>query len=117
MSPTFLSVLLSDQRFPRCHTFYNSALTTMLNCQKGKQNAKESNIQFRYFFNNIGTDPPFEYTCILGANLVCVVEVMSFETFNHKKKKKMAKIQNLKFHNSLSIFGEPLPRSMHDFWE
>ena len=54
----------------------------------------------------------------------CVVsEEMSFETFIpmwsnvNENEKKLAKIQNLKFHSSLNNFGRdpPYPRSMHDF--
>ena len=52
----------------------------------------------------------------LGKQIWCVLsEEMSFETFTSiwshvsENEKKMATIQNLKFHNSLNDFGRPSP--------
>ncbi len=92
----------------------------MLNGQKKEQKIlpKIQNFKFHYSLNNFGRDPPQEYPWILGSKsgvffqrgcrlkLLLPYAPMLAKT---KKKKKMAKIQNFKFHTALNNFGRDPP--------
>ncbi len=73
---------------------------------------KIQNFKFHYSFNNFVRDPPQEYTIILwsksGVSFQrrCRLKLLPlYGPILTKMKKKMVKIQCLKFHNSLSNFG------------
>ena len=111
--PNFVRSLYGQQ-FRRYRTFYHSPLTIMLNGQKKEQNylPKIQNFKFHYSFNNFVRDPPQEYTIILwsksGVSFQrrCRLKLLPlYGPILTKMKKKMVKIQCLKFHNSLSNFG------------
>ena len=81
--------------------------------QKKKMAKKNQNFKFHYSFNNFGTNPPQEYSWIRGnksdvllqrCHLKLLLPYGPMLTKMKKKKKKIAKIQNLKFHNSLNNF-------------
>ena len=109
--PKFWSVSLHDQRFPRHRTFYHSPLTPILNIKKNKN----CHLYTTLVETLLRSMPEFveQICCMLS-------DKMSFEVFSPiwphvnenkqtNKQTKMAKIQNLKFRQSLYNFGRDPP--------
>ncbi len=77
-----------------------------------KKIAKIQNLKFHNSFNNFGRDPPQEYTCILESKsgvffqrrcaLKLLLSYVNSPRWTKTNEKKMAKVQNLKFYNSLN---------------
>ncbi len=124
LGPNFWSVSFYDQRFPRYRTCYNYPFTTILNAPppKKKKKRRRKKSQFHYSFNLVETLPSSKHE-FWGPNLVCSSRGDVVGNFYihmvpcQRKRKKKAKIQNLKFHKSLHNFcTDPSYRSIHDFF-
>ena len=85
---------------------------------------KVNNLKFHYSFNNfVRPPPPWRIHEFLGSKsgvlfqrICCLNPLPPYGPMLWKTKKKLAKIQNWKFYNSLNNFGrETISRSMHDF--
>ena len=116
MRSKFWSVSLYDQGFPRYCTFYNTPLTNMLNVPPPKKKPKIQNLKFHNSLYNFGRDPSWEYAWFFWSKSVlhfqtrCRLRVFS-PIWSHvnENEEKWAKIQNLKFCQSLHKFGRDPP--------
>ena len=129
MRPKFWSVSLYDQWFPRYHTFYNSALTTMLNDQKKKTEQKCQKFKISYFsilWTTLIETLPRRIHEFLGTNLVCSFRGDVVWNFYSHVGPMLAKTKNICQKSKISNFTilatnleqlvETLLRSMLDFF-